>query len=1009
MKPFILDNEIVLNAANDLLKTSIYAENLVDVIENTPKDKVFTIGVFGGWGTGKSSIIKTAQDTIERTHKKVKFITYDAWKYANDSFRRMFLLKIQNELGLIPTEEMNRFYQSEVDEAEPKTKLSAKGIAIAVGVVLIISLILFFIPSVPEEWKVGVPTIGTLGTFLIALINGCFYDLKISYSKPSLFAPEQFEACFKEMMSKCLKRKNWFKRVFFAAKDYVEITRASLVGIEKLIIVIDNIDRCPSEMAYQLLTDVKTFLSNEDYNLVFIVPVDDDALKKHLFRKWDYSRDEDSNICREKEEFLRKFFNVTLRIKPHQGTELQHFANKLNRNIELGFNGDTLAIVAKEYADNPRRIIQLLNNLSCDLSLYEEDFAKKYETVICAALILREAYTSFYNQATKDLSVIFNYETRDDRAALNAFMRRAYIIFKQTPSDVMQRILTNTSSIFNDLPEDIQAAVCSYDVDKVKVFSENNQNLQSILVDFALDKLNTDVKYKAQSQVTQWLSFMSQLYKNRVCDNSRFSAINAALAPYYKTALPIVKDQNTLHSFGKCMADAGFGGLRRETISFLQVNIDKDNNCFESVLRGALSNYNSEKDCKDLAPIISGYFLEHPIYRDFDYSDIQIRSFFGDEFVGKLLEKLVSIDNDRGDDLLWCFNRNKNLSTTSFVSLFNKYSTLFGQTRGKSLAEYLSLIDCLNPYMGVVETSSMENEISQVYCLVTNPRGIPHPSYRAYPQHDSMRSILDEVNDEQAKSVIEFCFEVARISGGKVDISRSVEILFKKNKAAVVGGAIKIDLLGMSLGQIAGVLVNVDDYDSANDLHLLEILLSRQPDGSMMLDDRVVEKKLQTLVDNSINDNVEKLLQKLVKDTQICEIVTKYVASLNSEKVNVLPLSVARYAISTFNRENAESYKNNTDFLIRVLKQGSALQKKEVVRLMKAKINNEEDLDNVILVLNNLETEDQGVLKSLISELETIKDNETISEETRANVMALIERLSSFIKKTGIIVKLLGK
>ena len=336
MKAFIQDRERVLDSVNDLLKTSVYAENLVKVIENTPKDKVFTIGVFGGWGTGKSSIIRTAQDRIEEAHKKkVRFITYDAWKYANDSFRRMFLLKVQQELKMCQTEEMSRFYQSETVEAEPKTKLSAKGIALAVIVVAIISIFLFLIPEVDIEWKIAVPTIGTLGTFLLALLNGCFYDLKISYSKPALFAPEQFEECFKQMMSKCLKDTSWIKEKWEDLKDYVEVGEVSIKGLEKLVIVIDNIDRCPSDMAYQLLTDIKTFLSNEEYNLVFVVPVDDEALKKHLFRRWNKQTGEDIN--KEKEEFLRKFFNVTLRIKPHQVTELQHFAHKINSENNLVF------------------------------------------------------------------------------------------------------------------------------------------------------------------------------------------------------------------------------------------------------------------------------------------------------------------------------------------------------------------------------------------------------------------------------------------------------------------------------------------------------------------------------------------------------------------------------------------------------------------------------------------------------------------------------------------------
>ena len=286
MKAFIQDTERVLNFSNDLLKTSVYAENLVKVIENTPKNKVFTIGVFGGWGTGKSSIIRTAQDMIENVHSDVKFITYDAWKYANDSFRRMFLLNLQQELKMQPTEDMKRFYQSENVEQEPKTVLSARGV-VAVIVVFAVLLALFWLMPLDLEWKVGVTTLGTLLSLVLALWNGCFYDLKLTVNKPALFAPEQFEACFKEMMSKCLKEKSWFQKTWSTIKDYVEVGEVSMVGLDKLVVVIDNIDRCPSDMAYQLLTDIKTFLSNEEYNLIFVVPVDDEALKKHLFRKLD--------------------------------------------------------------------------------------------------------------------------------------------------------------------------------------------------------------------------------------------------------------------------------------------------------------------------------------------------------------------------------------------------------------------------------------------------------------------------------------------------------------------------------------------------------------------------------------------------------------------------------------------------------------------------------------------------------------------------------------------------
>ena len=133
-RQFIPDDEIILNGENDTLKTSRYAESLVKMIKKAPTNKVFTIGLFGNWGTGKSSIIKTAQDSIEKSNPKVKFIKYDAWKYVNDSFRRMFLLKVQQELRFQQTEEMSRFYQSETVETEPKTYISNRWQIIICGV-----------------------------------------------------------------------------------------------------------------------------------------------------------------------------------------------------------------------------------------------------------------------------------------------------------------------------------------------------------------------------------------------------------------------------------------------------------------------------------------------------------------------------------------------------------------------------------------------------------------------------------------------------------------------------------------------------------------------------------------------------------------------------------------------------------------------------------------------------------------------------------------------------------
>lgn len=1006
MKPFIQDTERVLNSTNDLLKTGVYAENLVKVIENTPKDKAFTIGVFGGWGTGKSSIIKTAQEYIENKHKDIKFITYDAWKYANDSFRRMFLLKVQQELNMQPTSEMDRFYQSEIAEAEPKTKLSAKGLVIMVGVIIIISIILFLIPKVGFEWKVAVPTIGTLGSFLIALLNGCFYELKLSYSKPALFAPEQFEACFKEMMYKCLKRRNWFQKTVCAIREYVEIGKVSVVGLEKLIIVIDNIDRCSSEMAYQLLTDIKTFLSNEEYNLVFIVPIDDEALKKHLFRRLNME-----DVDKDKEEFLRKVFNVTLRIKPHQETELQHFAQEINKENKLGYSSDTLAIVAKEFADNPRRIIQLLNNLSSSLALYEDKFAKDYETAICAVLILQEEYPKYYSRATKDVSVISSFKPdSEEDLRLKSFMRIAGIVFKHTPLDALQRILTNTASIFRDLSNDVQTAVRTFDTNGIIEYVRSYPDRESTLVDFVFNSIRMDVKSDAKSQITQWIDLLGVLYSADIVKESSFSAIDDLLEQYYKDALLVTSEPDAICCLGSQMSSAGFSSLRSAIVSYLNSEKTKKDTHYNNVLRAYYKFFLSEKDCKDIATSLESYYNGREIDKDVPFTATQKTILFGDNFVRKQIESLPAIDSEnRIVDIAWCINDNK-VKAETLASLFDRFIQLFGNTRGKTKNDYLRLIDSVNRTLASIPSNTLKNELSRLYDLVFSERGVPNRAYPGYPQYDAKISILSEIEEKETTPVIDFCFNVLRVSGGSINVNPAISELLIKNKRTVFEKAILAHKSGVSIASLANILIDAVDYETEGDLAILELVFPLRNDKRTKLKDESIKNSIRSLVDRSTDKRIEAFINKLMKfDTYISECVSEYVASLDSKKINQLPSTISKYAITSFNRESADSYKDNADFLILVLKQGNATQKKEVVRLMKAKINNEEDLDNVVSVLDNLETEDQQVLKPLISELEGLKESENVGEEIKVRIAELVTRLSKSIKKQSAVSKVLGK
>ncbi|MFR9542145.1 MAG: P-loop NTPase fold protein, partial [Rikenellaceae bacterium] len=452
---FIPDREVVLDKDNDLLKTKVYADSLKDIINNSPQNEVFTIGLFGGWGTGKSSIIKTAQQEIEAENDKVKFITYDSWKYANDSFRRMFLLQIQEDLNLEQAPAMSRFYKSTNTEAKPTEKINIKGVVYVFFVCLIM---IFLVGILPFDTSLKIPIIGVLSllSILLGIRNTIIHTLKISISEPMLFAPEQFEDCFKQMVSKALKQENCLMKIYRKGVEFVRSKdNVPANNLEKIVIVIDNIDRCHNSMAYQLLTDVKTFLSDEKYNIVFVTPVDDGALRKYLFSGSNIS---DETCNKDKEEFLRKFFNITLRIKPHQPTEMHEFVHLLNKKYELSLKSGTISLLAKEFAKNPRRIIQLLNNLNVELRQYSEEFSKTNESVICAILILKEEYFDFYTKVIDNVSLLRSGYTKvldadkkennnkDSNKEVLSFMRLADSYFGKSTNRDLIKILTNSDN-----------------------------------------------------------------------------------------------------------------------------------------------------------------------------------------------------------------------------------------------------------------------------------------------------------------------------------------------------------------------------------------------------------------------------------------------------------------------------------------------------------------------------------------------------------------------------------
>ncbi|MCH8916193.1 MAG: hypothetical protein IIA82_10200 [Thaumarchaeota archaeon] len=97
----------------------------------------------------------------------------------------------------------------------------------------------------------------------------------------------------------------------------------------KLIIALDNLDRCEGNLVIEMISMVKSFMANE--NVAFIVPCDHDAIVTHLknIRKFEL---EDAR------DFLRKFFQTSVEIPPFLKGDIIDYTDRLVKDFDIPAN-----------------------------------------------------------------------------------------------------------------------------------------------------------------------------------------------------------------------------------------------------------------------------------------------------------------------------------------------------------------------------------------------------------------------------------------------------------------------------------------------------------------------------------------------------------------------------------------------------------------------------------------------------------------------------------------------
>lgn len=365
----LLDDRELVAAEDDQLAHEGIVAQLADLATTvtTPSN----IALYGPWGSGKSGIANLLKNKIDG-ERGTRFVRFDAFKYADVPLRRNFISAVAGELGCKQPKYHADLYSSrtKTDITIPPTtvcKLLLVFAGLVLGIMMLlaagVSIIAFAQSRIGENSDFaaefnslsGQAVRATLvpATLLAALITLASKTLAVDRSSAKPDSDEQFEEIFKALVSDA---------------------RA-----QRLVIFVDELDRCTADEVVNTLDTIRTFLGVD--RCIFIVAADQNVLEGALTRaaKQETPADDTNPYYSTGSAYLDKVFQYQLSLPPLLTQSISKYAATLVENRDglwAEVNREyVLSVLIPTHVTSPRRVKHLLNTFALTYRLAQDRYS----------------------------------------------------------------------------------------------------------------------------------------------------------------------------------------------------------------------------------------------------------------------------------------------------------------------------------------------------------------------------------------------------------------------------------------------------------------------------------------------------------------------------------------------------------------------------------------------------------------------------------------------------------
>lgn len=358
----LLPDEPVIGHTQDELGMRPFSEIVAGAAWGTTGP--FTIGVFGKWGEGKTSVLKQAKSLIEAAHPKAVTVWFNAWQYDHEEHP---LFPLALTIG-------ERLLALEADEMAGKL----------------------------EPWR---KAFRGVGASLLALA----YGIKVKFPGLELDFKKAFDALatLEDAGGSATLPPSLYYQAF-ASLGMLAARASQCADAPPIVVFIDDLDRCLPEQALRVLQGIRLVLSQPGF--IFVLALHREPLERHLAKRFG------ELDMREPERCARAFLDKSIQLGlplPGHARRFDVYVNRLLDAKALRGNPDVatalralVPVIGTFLDSNPRRFVRLTNNLIVDHVLLQgssEDLPSDWLGLCAVARLLREVLGDvLYEELVRD-------------------------------------------------------------------------------------------------------------------------------------------------------------------------------------------------------------------------------------------------------------------------------------------------------------------------------------------------------------------------------------------------------------------------------------------------------------------------------------------------------------------------------------------------------------------------------------------------------------------------------